>query len=117
LGDGQGRRGALDAGFTIAELLVVVLIIGALVGVIVYSLNGIGDYGQRNACRTEKRRVNAAIHQYQAELHRNPESVRALLQTSQTGKRYLDRYPVWFRRIGADGVLRQPGPGLPCHGF
>ena len=114
-GDGRTGRLASEAGFTITELLVVLVVIAALVGVIVYSLNGIGDYGQLHACRSEKRRVNAAIRQYQAELHQYPTTARMLLRVSSTGTRYLDKYPVWYRRIGPDGVVRQPGPGLPCH--
>lgn len=92
-----------------------VAIVAALVGVIVYSLSGIGNYGQANACRSEKRRLNAAIRDYRAEVGRNPTTVRMLLRESPTGKRYLDKAPTWYRRIGPDGVVRQPGPGLPCH--
>lgn len=112
---GDVARGT--AGFTIAELLVVIVVIAALVGVVIYSLNGISTHGQTNACRNEKRRVSAAIQQYQVEVHRYPPDVRALLRDSRSGKRYLDKSPEFYERIGPDGVVLQPLAGQPCHGI
>lgn len=94
----------------------VVAIIAGLIGVVIFSLRGLGDSGQAKACRTEKRLVRAAVQAYHAESGRYPTSVRQLVGTSSNSKSYLDKRPTWYKSIGKDGSLTDPLPGRPCHG-
>ena len=44
-----------DKGFTLVELLIVIVILGILATVTVFAVRGITDQGQENACDVEKR--------------------------------------------------------------
>lgn len=49
-----------DAGFTLIEMLIVVLVLGVLSGVVVISVSGIGDVGQASACKSDHQAVVTA---------------------------------------------------------
>lgn len=55
----QRARGA-DAGFTLVELLIVIVILGILAAVVVIAVSGISDRGQTKACDTDQRALEAA---------------------------------------------------------
>ena len=42
-----------ESGFTLVELLVVVVILGILAAIVVFSVRGISDKGQQSACKTD----------------------------------------------------------------
>ena len=56
-----------DKGFTLVELLIVIVILGILATVTVFAVRGITDRGQQNACDVELRTVETAIEAYYAE--------------------------------------------------
>ncbi|MFN2606540.1 MAG: type II secretion system protein [Acidimicrobiales bacterium] len=53
-----------ESGFTLIELLVVIAILGILAGVVVFAVQGLGDKGQANACRIDRRTVATAEEAY-----------------------------------------------------
>mgnify|MGYP001814828122 CR=1 FL=1 len=53
-----------DKGFTLVELLIVIVILGILATVTVFAVRGITDRGQDNACSVEKRAIETAIEAY-----------------------------------------------------
>lgn len=53
-------------GFTLAELLVVISILGVLAGVVVYSVSGIGSRGQSEACAEDARTLQVAEASHRA---------------------------------------------------
>ena len=53
-----------DKGFTLVELLIVIVILGILATVTVFAVRGITDRGQTNACQVEKRALETAIEAY-----------------------------------------------------
>lgn len=56
-----------DEGFTLVELLIVIVILGILATVVVFAVQGITDTGKTNACSVGKRTVETAVEAYYAE--------------------------------------------------
>jgi prepilin-type N-terminal cleavage/methylation domain-containing protein len=56
-----------DKGFTLVELLIVIVILGILATVTVFAVRGITDKGQENACAVEARTLSTAIEAYYAD--------------------------------------------------
>jgi len=53
-----------DRGFTLVELLIVIVILGILATVTVFAVRGITDKAQTNSCATEKRAIETAFEAY-----------------------------------------------------
>jgi general secretion pathway protein G len=56
-----------DKGFTLVELLIVIVILGILATVTVFAVRGITDQGQTSACQADKKTVETAIEAYYAQ--------------------------------------------------
>lgn len=56
-----------DAGFSLIELLIVILVLGILATVVVFSVRGITDNGQDSACETDQRTLATAVESYLAQ--------------------------------------------------
>ena len=56
-----------DKGFTLVELLIVIVILGILATVTVFAVRGITDDGRQNACSTEHSTVLTAAEAYYAQ--------------------------------------------------
>jgi prepilin-type N-terminal cleavage/methylation domain-containing protein len=67
-----------DKGFTLVELLIVIVILGILATVTVFAVRGITDKGQENACEVEQRTLDTAIEAYYAQNQADPATVAAL---------------------------------------
>lgn len=67
-----------DRGFTLVELLVVIVILGVLAAVIVFRVGGITDTGKTNSCAIEEREVNTALQAYRAQNGAFPTSTQGL---------------------------------------
>jgi prepilin-type N-terminal cleavage/methylation domain-containing protein len=64
-----------DKGFTLVELLIVIVILGILATVTVFAVRGITDQGQTNSCSVEKRTLDTAIEAYYAQNQTDPTAV------------------------------------------
>ena len=53
-----------DKGFTLVELLIVIVILGILATVTVFAVRGITERGQENACDVELRALDTAVEAY-----------------------------------------------------
>ena len=75
----EGTRS--QRGFTLVELLVVVLILGVLAAVVVFSVGGITSRGRNASCVTEVREVRTAIEAYKAQsaTNANPANLNTLV--------------------------------------
>jgi prepilin-type N-terminal cleavage/methylation domain-containing protein len=54
-------------GFTLVELLIVIVILGILAGIVVFAVNGITDRGIKSACKTDAQTVQVASESYYAQ--------------------------------------------------
>lgn len=55
-----------DGGFTLVELLIVIVILGVLAAIVVFSVTGIQDRGKTSACETNAKAVTSAAEAYYA---------------------------------------------------
>ena len=55
-----------DKGFTLVELLIVIVILGVLAGIVVFAVNGITDRGEVAACKADVKTVQVASEAYNA---------------------------------------------------
>ena len=56
-----------DKGFTLVELLIVIVILGILATVTVFAVRGITDQGQTSACKTDKVTLQTAVEAFIAQ--------------------------------------------------
>jgi prepilin-type N-terminal cleavage/methylation domain-containing protein len=81
-------KNLIQAGFTLVELLVVIVILGILAAVVVFAVGGITNKGKNSACQIEIRTVNTALQAYYAQNSAYPADLTAaaMLTTLQTAK-------------------------------
>ena len=68
-----------DKGFTLVELLIVIVILGILAAVTVFAVRGITDKSQENSCATEKRAIETATEAYFADQGSDATTMAALV--------------------------------------
>ena len=67
-----GEKNLLQKGFTLVELLVVIVILGILAAVVVFAVGGSTDDAQSSACDAERSAVETAVEAYRAKYHAYP---------------------------------------------
>ena len=114
------RRSAMTAraeqrGFTISELVLVLVVLGGLITVAVVSIRGMDEASATRECRTELRAIKAASERFKAELSIYPPDDQALQDAG-----YLDLAdtPNWkvVTIDDADGPTYAP-VGSRCKGI
>jgi general secretion pathway protein G len=55
-----------DQGFTLVELLIVIVILGILATIVVFAVRGITDQGQKSSCKATAKTFEVAIEAYYA---------------------------------------------------
>ena len=68
-----------ESGFTLIELLIVIVILGVLAGIVVFSIRGITDRGDKSACQANLKTAEVAVEAYYAKNGSNPGSLGALV--------------------------------------
>ena len=113
--DNSTKR-ATDAGFSLVELLVVLVILGILAAVVVFAVRGIVDNGEATACESEQQAVGRAVESWFA---KNQEQT--VPPTGVGPDRYertlveagVIRSTSTFLDVAGDGSLT-PAAGSPC---
>ena len=60
-------KNLVEKGFTLVELLIVVVILGILAGIVVFAVGNLTDNAASNACKTEGETFATAIQAYKAD--------------------------------------------------
>jgi general secretion pathway protein G len=119
LHDRRADRSMLERGFTLVELLVVIVILGILAAVVVFAVGGTTKNAQKSACKAELNTVESAVEAYNAAEGDYPTSVGQLLSPppvdGDTVGRFLRRAPKWFD-LGGGGTVNAIG-GEKCDGI
>ncbi len=68
-----------ESGFTLIELLIVIVILGILAGIVVFSVKGITDRGDKSACNANLNSAQTAVEAYYAQNKAYPANLAALV--------------------------------------
>jgi len=62
----EDHKNVLQRGFTLVELLIVIVILGILAGIVVFAVGNVTSNAKTNACSTEKSTISTALEAYKA---------------------------------------------------
>jgi prepilin-type N-terminal cleavage/methylation domain-containing protein len=109
------RRHAIhrsDSGFTLTELLIVIVILGVLTGIVVFAVGQFSNRGELAACRTAMKTTEVAVETYRANLGTLPPDMAALFPLYlRTDPSLPTQYDITYDRDGADNVLNNADDG------
>ncbi len=101
-----------DKGFTLVELLIVIVILGILATVTVFAVRGITDKGQTSACQADKKTLETATEAYFAQNGGTAIPGSSALATLVTAG-FLRSAPTTLT-LDSAGVIGIPASGSKC---
>ncbi|MDO9175516.1 MAG: prepilin-type N-terminal cleavage/methylation domain-containing protein [Actinomycetota bacterium] len=100
-----------ERGFTLVELLIVIVILGILATVTVFAVRGIADKGQDSACAADAKVLEVAVETYYANGGAAGTATEALLVSGELLRGESSTYD-----IGSDGISVTATAGGACAG-
>jgi general secretion pathway protein G len=67
-----------ESGFTLVELLIVIIILGVLAGIVVFSVQAFQNRGESAACKSDYKTVETAVEAFYAQNYQYPANINAL---------------------------------------
>jgi prepilin-type N-terminal cleavage/methylation domain-containing protein len=102
----------IEKGFTLVELLIVIVILGILAGIVVFAVGNLTSNAKTNACSTEKSTISTALEAYKAQNGAYPAAMSNL--TSGTGA-LLKSTPTLYTIDGAGNIsVTTAGTAATC---
>ncbi|GMV99079.1 MAG: hypothetical protein AMXMBFR84_02180 [Candidatus Hydrogenedentota bacterium] len=99
-----------NAGFTLMELMIVIVILGMLAAVVVPNMLGIADQGKVTAAKAQIHSFRQALTMYKLEMSKLPTSAEGLDALISNGKKnFLDQEALPLDPWGNPYVYRCPG--------
>jgi general secretion pathway protein G len=103
------EQSLLQKGFTLVELLVVIVILGILAAVVVFAVGGTTDKAQKSSCSAEKAALESAVEAYKASTTNYPGTITSLTTGND---KFLRKSPSWYTVApAADGTLAYANDG------
>lgn len=93
----EGNRKEKQRGFTLIELMLVIVILGILAGVAVTQFTGFSDDAKKTAAQTQINEFKTSLRLFELEMGRFPtddEGLEELTLKSDDHRRYLDKLPL-----------------------
>jgi len=98
----QDHKNLIERGFTLVELLIVIVILGILAGIVVFAVGNLTSNAKTNACSTEKSTITTALEAYKAQTGSYPQG--------SGGTAKADRMSALTSPSGAAGQLLKTTP-------
>ena len=105
----EGRRAV--PGFTLVELLIVIVILGILAGIVVFAVGNMTSSAKTTGCNAEKTTLSTALEEYKAQTGTYPASITAL--TSGSGA-LLKSAPSWYEIDASGNISATSGNSGGC---
>lgn len=103
------QKNLLQKGFTLVELLVVIVILGILAAVVVFAVGGSTSDAKASACSAEKSTVEAAMEAYRAKTGDWPTMAQL---TASGANQFLRKAPTYYSFPATpDGTLTLTAKG------
>src|SRR6266550_1599342 len=83
------ERARQEEGFTLIELMIVIVILGVLAGIVVFAVGGITDRGTSAACKTDVSTMSTAVEAYYAKKGFYPSDIVPSLTDPAGGNQFL----------------------------
>jgi general secretion pathway protein G len=90
---GPAARRSRTAGFTLIEIMVVVMILGLLATLVVTSVTDSSDVAREEKARTDVRTLAGAARLYYSQYGRRPAALADLLEPDAKDRRFLEELP------------------------
>ena len=75
------RARSEESGFTLIELMIVIVILGVLAGIVIFAVGGITDNGNVAACKSDVKTVDVAVEAFKAKNGSFPSNLDPTLTT------------------------------------
>jgi prepilin-type N-terminal cleavage/methylation domain-containing protein len=95
----KDHKNVIEQGFTLVELLIVIVIMGILAGIVVFAVGNLTDNATKKSCLTEYETVRTAQAAYKANNPTDTTPTWAEITAANTG--VLDASSVKFKQAGA----------------